>query len=140
MEKKITPVTVRDRLMELDKPVLDLLGLGLPEISEDGAVGTMTVRPDMVNSHGYCHGGLIYTLADHAFAYACSAQNRMGVTTSGQIVYVRAAKLGDELTAGAKLLNLTHRTGSGEVEVSNQDGELLAKFQGTWYRMSAEIV
>jgi acyl-CoA thioesterase len=139
-QDKDTAVAVRNRLFELDKQVMDLLGIHVPEISLEGAVATMSVRADMVNSHGYCHGGLVFTLADHAFAYACSAHNRTGVTTSSHILYVQPAKLGDALTAVARLLNLGHRTGTGEVTVTNQNGVLIARYQGTWYRMSAEIV
>ena len=131
---------VQERLCELDGPVMALLGLVVQSVTPDQAVVTMVVRPDMVNSHSYCHGGLVFTLADHAFAYACCAQNRTGVTLASHILFLQAAKLGDELTAVAQLLNLEDDTGWGTVAVTNQDGTIVARYRGTWYRLAATIV
>ena len=131
---------VQDRLSELDGPVMALLGLVVESVTPDRAVVTMVVRPDMVNSHNYCHGGLVFTLADHAFAYACCAQNRTGLTLASHILFLQAARLGDRLTAEAQLLNLDDHTGWGTVEVTNQDQVPVARYRGTWYRLPAPIV
>lgn len=131
---------VQERLCELDGPVMALLGLVVESVTPDRTVVTMTVRSDMVNSHSYCHGGLVFTLADHAFAYACCAQNRTGVTLASHILFLQAAKLGDVLTAVAQLAKLDDNTGWGTVEVMNQDGVIAARYRGTWYRLAAKIV
>ena len=131
---------VQERLCELDGPVMALLGLEVKTVTPDKAVVTMTVRPDMVNSHNYCHGGLVFTLADHAFAYACCAQNRTGVTLSSHISFLQAAKLGDTLTAVAQLLDLDDNKGWGTVAVTNQADVVVARYRGTWYRLAAPIV
>ena len=131
---------VKERLCELDAPVMALLGIEVEAVTPDKAVMTMTVRPDMVNSHRYCHGGLVFTLADHAFAYACCAQNRTGLTLASHILFLQAAKLGDVLTAVAQLAKLDDNTGWGTVEVMNQDGVIAARYRGTWYRLAAKIV
>ncbi len=131
---------VQERLCELDGPVMALLGLVVESMTPDKAVITMTVRPDMVNSHRYCHGGLVFTLADHAFAYACSAQNRTGVTLASHILFLQAAQLGDRLTAVAQLLNLDEDNGWGMAEVTNQGGVIVARYRGTWHRLSTKIV
>lgn len=131
---------VRERLCELDGPVMALLGIEVTAMTPDSARMTMTVRSDMVNSHNYCHGGLVFTLADHAFAYACCAQNRTGVTLASHVVFVQAARLGDRLTAVGQLLNLDKETGWGTVAVTNQDEVIVARYRGTWYRLAAAIV
>lgn len=131
---------VQERLCELDGPVMALLGLVVESVTPDRTVVTMTVRSDMVNSHSYCHGGLVFTLADHAFAYACCAQNRTGVTLASHILFLQAAQLGDRLTAVAKLLDLDDQQGWGTVEVANQKGVVVARYHGTWYRLAAAIV
>ena len=131
---------VQERLCELDESVMSLLGLKVALVTPDQAVVTMMVRPDMVNSHGYCHGGLVFTLADHAFAYACCAQNRTGVTLSSHISFLQAAKLGDQLTAVAQLKSLDEDNGWGTVEVTNQEGVITAVYHGTWYRLTTMIV
>ena len=131
---------VRERLCELDGPVMALLGLEVKSVTPDKAVVSMSVRPDMVNSHSYCHGGLVFTLADHAFAYACSAQNRTGVSLASHISFLQAAKLGDTLTAVAHLLDLDEDTGWGTVVVTNQVDVVVARYRGTWYRLATLIV
>ena len=131
---------VQEQLCELDGPVMALLDLVVESVTPDKVVVTMMVRPDIVNSHRYCHGGLVFTLADHAFAYACSAQNRTGVTLVSHILFLGAAKLGDRLTAVAQLLNLDEDNGWGMAEVTNQDGVIVARYRGTWHRLSAKIV
>jgi acyl-CoA thioesterase len=131
---------VQARLSELDGPVMALLGLEVESVTPDKAVVTMTVRPDMVNSHNYCHGGLIFTLADHAFAYACCAQNRTGLTLASHILFLQAASLGDHLTAVAQLLDLNHDTGWGTVEITNQNHIPIARYRGTWYRLPTPII
>jgi len=75
------------------------LGMRLVEVAPGRAVVAMTVRPEMTNGHGICHGGLIFTLADSAFAFACNSHNRRTVAQGCDIVFVAPAESGQELTA-----------------------------------------
>ena len=77
------------------------LGITVEAIGPGSAVCRMAVREDMLNGHATCHGGLIFTLADTAFAYACNAGNRATVALACQISYIAPARTGDVLTADA---------------------------------------
>lgn len=101
------------------------------EIPEAGAaVARMRVRPDMVNGFDLCHGGLIFTLADTAFAFACNAYDRLSVAASASIDFLRPGRLGEELVATATEVHHGRRGGVYSVEVRNPEGALLAVFRG----------
>ncbi len=101
------------------------------EIREVGsATARMTVRDDMVNGFNVCHGGLLFALADTAFAFACNAYNQQTVAASGSIDFLRPAKLGDELRATAREEHRGRRSGFYTVRVANQDGDVVALFTG----------
>lgn len=101
------------------------------EIPEPGsAVATMTVREDMVNGFDMCHGGLIFMLADTAFAFACNAYNDLTVAGAGTIDFLRSAFLGDELKAVALEEHRGKRGGVYAVEVVNQRAQFVALFRG----------
>jgi len=91
------------------------------------------VRRNMVNGHDICHGGYIFALADSAFAFACNTYNRVTVASGAAIEFIRPARLGDRLTAIASEAHRGGRTGVYDIEVSNQDGELIAIFRGRSY-------
>jgi acyl-CoA thioesterase len=98
----------------------------------------MTVRQDMLNGHATCHGGLITTLADSAFAFACNAYNEITVASGFDVNLMAAARLGDLLTAHAQELSKSGRTGVYDVTVTNQKGETLAAFRGRSYTMKGK--
>lgn len=101
------------------------------EIGEPGsAIATMTVRADMTNGFDICHGGLIFTVADTAFAFACNAYDNLTVAASGSIDFLRPVRAGDRLRAEAREVHRTGRTGLYAVEVFNQRDERVALFQG----------
>ena len=101
------------------------------EIPEPGsAVATMTVRKDMVNGFDICHGGLVFTLADTAFAFACNAYDDVTVAGAGSIDFLRPVFLGDELKAVALEEHRGRRGGVYAVEVVNQHSEFVALFRG----------
>ena len=106
------------------------LGIRIAEIRPDFIRATMVVRPDMVNGHDLCHGGLIFTLADSAFAFCCNSGNAVTVGAAATIDYLAPAIRGDELTAVARMSWRSGRTGLCDVIVSNQRGETLAVFRG----------
>ncbi|MEM7332974.1 MAG: hotdog fold thioesterase [Chloroflexota bacterium] len=131
---------VGERLCEIDQKIMSLFGFELVSMTADTAVVQMTVRPDMVNIHGYCHGGLVFALADHAFAYACMASNQAGVTLSANVIYSNPAKLDDRLTAVGQVTTAGGRTASCQVLVRNQKDEIVAQYQGVNYRTKQQIV
>jgi phenylacetic acid degradation protein PaaD len=101
------------------------------EIREAGsATAHMRIREDMINGFDVCHGGLIFTLADTAFAFACNAYDRVTVAASGSIEFIRPARLGDKLSATAREEYRGSRSGYYAVEVQNDLGELVALFRG----------
>lgn len=107
-----------------------MLGIRV-EIPEPGVcVARMRVREDMVNGFDVCHGGLIFSLADTAFAFACNAHNRLSVAASANVDFLRPAKLGDELTATARERHAGKGGGVYVVDVVNQAGHAVALFRG----------
>ena len=101
------------------------------EIPEAGtAVAAMRVREDMTNGFDICHGGLIFTLADTAFAFACNAYDDVTVAGSGTIEFLRPSFAGDELKAVALEEHRGQRSGLYAVEVVNQHTEFVALFRG----------
>ncbi|MEO5733575.1 MAG: hydroxyphenylacetyl-CoA thioesterase PaaI [Rubrivivax sp.] len=121
--------SVRERLFARDQAAQHL-GLQVTAIGPDSATVTMTVRPHMLNGHATCHGGLIATLADTAFAYACNAGNKMTVAAGFAIELLAPARLGDVLTATATVLSRGRRTGVYDVDVRNGQQQRIAAFRG----------
>ncbi|SEF15509.1 hydroxyphenylacetyl-CoA thioesterase PaaI [Jiangella alba] len=105
------------------------LGMTVEQVSLGNAVVRMQVRPDMVNGHGVCHGGLIFALADSAFAVACNTHNRRTVAQGGDITFLAPAREGDDLLAVANERYRSGRTGICDVTVY-RDGETIAEFRG----------
>ncbi len=116
------------------------LGIKVLKVEPGMATVTMTVRDDMMNGFGICHGGITFTLADTAFACACNSRNRKTVALACTINFITASKPGDVLTAKAKELSLSGRTGLYDIEVTNQTGALVAQFRGTSYGTSSTII
>ncbi len=115
------------------------LGMRLLAVGPGWARVAMTVRPDMVNGHDVCHGGLVFALADSAFAFACNSHNENTVAAAAAIDFLAAARAGDELTAQASELWRTRRNGIYEIAVSNQRGERVALFRGRSYRTAGQV-
>lgn len=116
------------------------LGMRILEIRPGYARLAMTVREDMVNGHKICHGGLIFTLADSAFAFACNSYDLVTVASSGSIEFLLPARLGDELAAIAEERSRSKRTGVYDVAVRNQRGESVAMFRGRSHEIGGAIV
>jgi acyl-CoA thioesterase len=116
------------------------LGITVEEIGPGFARCRMVVRQDMVNGHDTCHGGLTFTLADCAFAYACNACNRATVALGAQISFTAPARFGDVLLATAREQSRAGRTGVYDVEVSTADGRVVALFRGTSYETRGEVI
>jgi acyl-CoA thioesterase len=116
------------------------LGMRIEHVGPGRATIRMTVRDDMVNSHHICHGGLIFTLADTAFAYACNAYNRNTVASGCNIDFVAVGREGDTLQAEAVERTLAGRTGVYDVTVRDSAGNTVALFRGKSYRISGEVI
>ncbi len=106
------------------------LGMRVEEVRPGYARISMTVTPNMVNGHNLCHGGLIFTLADSTFAFACNSHNQRAVAAGAAIEFLAPALLGDELTAEGIEQALKGRTGVYDMKVTNQKNELIAVFRG----------
>ena len=98
----------------------------------------MPVRDCMVNGHDLCHGGLIATLADSAFAFACNSYNELTVASGFAIDILAPGRLGDVLTAHCHEVSKAGRTGVYDCEVTNQRGEKVAVFRGRSYTMKGK--
>ena len=105
-------------------------GVKIEETREDYVRISMVVRADMLNSHGMAHGGMIFALADTAFAYACNSRNVNTVAQSATVVFVAPGREGDRLVAEAQEESQIGRSGVYAVKVRNQNGEIIAVFQG----------
>ena len=106
------------------------LGIRVDVPAAGEAVAHMTVRDDMVNGFDVCHGGLLFTLADTAFAFACNAYDNLTFAAAASIEFIRPALLGDELRALAREDYRGTKRGLYTVEVSNQRDEVVAVFHG----------
>lgn len=106
------------------------LGMAIAAISPGHAIMTMQVRADMLNGHGICHGGFIFTLADSAFAFACNSYNQNTVAQQNQITYLTPGKPGEVLTATAAEVSRTGRSGIYDVIVTGADDRQVALFRG----------
>ncbi len=106
------------------------LGMQIIAIGRGYAKLSMQVRTDMLNGHGIMHGGLTFTLADSAFAFACNSYNVNTVAAGCSIEFLRPGKAGETLTAEAKETLLQGRHGIYDVTVAGEDGTLVAIFRG----------
>lgn len=116
------------------------LGMRIVRVGPGSALLTMAVRSDMVNGHHICHGGMIFSLADTAFAYACNSYNKNTVASACHIDFLAPAKEGDMLEADAVEQSASGRTGVYDVTVRTAHGRTVALFRGKSYRISGEVI
>lgn len=116
-------------------------GLGVRVVAVEPYAVTLalTVRAEMLNAHGVCHGGVIFSLADSAFAYACNSQNDSALATAGTIQFLSPAREGEELIATARQAAQQKRIGLYDVTVATADGRTVALFRGSSYRVQAAL-
>jgi acyl-CoA thioesterase len=114
------------------------LGIDVIEIAPRRSTCRLTVRPEMVNGFGVCHGGVTYSLADSALAFACNTHGRVTMAIENNIGYPAGVAVGDVLTAVATEDSATNRLGFYSVKVTNQGGIVVASFRGTVYRTHIE--
>jgi acyl-CoA thioesterase len=114
------------------------LGIKAIVVEEGHCILEMKVRDEMVNGFGIAHGGIAFSFADSALAFASNAYGRLSVALECSISFAIAVNVNDELTCEAKQLSLTNKTGTYHIEISNQKNEKVAFFKGTVYRTSKE--
>jgi len=116
------------------------LGMEVESVGAGTAVVTMCVVGSMVNGHNTAHGGMVFSLADSAFAFACNSHNRRTVAAGCSIEYLKPAMLGDTLRAIATEISCGNRLGLYDVTVTNQRGETVALFRGKSYRVGESLL
>jgi acyl-CoA thioesterase len=118
------------RALRAKEAASDLLGLALEDAGEGWARCSMRVRPDMLNGLSTCHGGIIFALADTAFAWACNSRNVQTFAQHAAISFLSPAREGETLTAEAREESAQGRTGVYTVRVTGGDERIVAIFQG----------
>ncbi|HWI29631.1 MAG TPA: hydroxyphenylacetyl-CoA thioesterase PaaI [Stellaceae bacterium] len=117
------------------------LGMVIEEIGPGHARLSMPVRDDMINGHELCHGGLIFTLADSAFAFACNARNEVTVAAGAEIHFVSSARKGETLVAEARERAAMGKSGIYDIEVSDRgSGRVVALFRGRSLRLQGNVI
>ncbi len=128
-----------EKLMQLDR-FSQWMGVEIVEIAYHYSKIKMLLRHEMMNAFGIAHGGVTFALADSAFAFACNSEGKITVALDVSISFPKAGKEGDTLTAEAKEINSTNKTGLYLIEVKNQHGELIALFKGTCYKTEKPLI
>ena len=105
------------------------LGIEITDVDTGRATATMTVRPDMSNGHGICHGGYVFLLADTAFAFACNTRGPATVAAGADVEFLAPVAVGDRLVARAEEVTMRGRAGVYDVLVTRED-EVVAAFRG----------
>jgi acyl-CoA thioesterase len=117
--------------MWCDDAASRMLGMSLVSVAPGSATVAMTVREDMINGWGLCHGGLVASLADTAFAVACNSHGTVTVAAGFDVTFLEAARLGDELVAAAVERAVRGRSGVYDVTVTRPSDEtVVAEFRG----------
>jgi acyl-CoA thioesterase len=132
MDVGVTHASVR-RMLERDA-FSRWLGIELVSIGDGACVVRMRVRDDMVNGFGVSHGGIAYSLADSAMAFACNQGEAVTVATDNAVSYPAPIHAGDDLTAQAARAQAGGRLAWYDVVVRNQHDVIVALFRGTVYR------
>jgi len=134
-----TAERVRDAMFRNDR-ASKWLGMQVREVAPGRAVLSMTVRDEMLNGHDICHGGLITTLADSAFAFACNSYDELTVASGFAVDLLAPGRLGDVLTATCHEVSKAGRTGVYDCDVLNQHGQRIAVFRGRSYTVKGKPV
>ncbi len=119
-------------------PFSKWLGIQVSDVEPHRAVCSMTVREEMLNGFGVTHGGVAYSLADSAFAFASNTVGVVSVSIDNSISYPAPVRAGDELKATAELRTSANRIATYDVNVVNQEDSVVALFRGTVYRTKKE--
>lgn len=116
------------------------LGVEVLGIKEGYSKIKMTVREEMINGFGIVHGGIAFSLADSAFAFACNNRNVLSVALDTAINFLKPVHVGDVLTAEAKEIHNGKSTGLYHISISNQKDHVVAIFKGTCFRTDKKLI
>ena len=116
------------------------LGISIIEITEGYSKIKMTVRTEMINGFGIVHGGIAFSLADSAFAFACNNRNVLSVALDTSINFLKPVQVNDMLIAEAMELHNGRSTGLYHINITNQKNETVAVFKGTCFRTSKSLI
>lgn len=130
---------VVDHMMVHDK-FSQWLGIEVLDVQEGYSKIRMTVREEMVNGFGIVHGGIAFSLADSAFAFACNNRNNLSVALDTSINFTKAIQVGDVITAEAKESHNGRSTGLYFITITNQKEEQVAIFKGTCFRTGKSLL
>jgi acyl-CoA thioesterase len=130
---------VVDKMMK-DDQFSQWLDIKVVDVREGYSKIKMVIRKEMLNGFGIVHGGIPFSLADSAFAFACNNRNNLSVALDVTITFTKAVHVGDELVAEAKEVHNGRSTGVYLVTISNQKNETVALFKGTCFRTGRGLV
>jgi acyl-CoA thioesterase len=116
------------------------LGIQVLDVKDGYSKIKMTVRPEMINGFGIVHGGIAFSLADSAFAFACNNRNVLSVALDTSINFIKPVHVGDVLIAEANELHHGKSTGLYHINISNQKDHLVAQFKGLCYRTDKSLI
>lgn len=116
------------------------LGIEVLAVREGYSKISMTLRNEMINGFGIIHGGIAFSLADSAFAFACNNRNNLSVALDTSITFTKPTKPNDTLIAEAKEMHNGRSTGLYHITVTNQNGEAVAHFKGTCFRTGKPLL
>ncbi len=136
MSKELAKKIV-DKMMAEDR-FSQWIGIEVILAEQGHCILKMKIREEMVNGFGISHGGIAFSFADSALAFASNAYGRLSVALECSISFAIAVKVGDELICEAKELSITNKTATYHIEISNKKKEKVAFFKGTVYRTSKE--
>ncbi len=134
-----TAQQVVDYMMLHDK-FSQWLGIEVLEVKEGYSKIKMIVRAEMINGFGIAHGGIAFSLADSAFAFACNNRNNLSVALDTSINFTKAVNTGDTLIAEAKEIHNGRSTGLYLISIFNQNKEQVAHFKGNCFRTNKKLV
>lgn len=132
------PTPAVHAMMQRDRAAA-ALGIRIEENEPGRAVMSMTVREDMTNGFAITHGGMVFALADTAFAYACNEDDRVTVAAGADIAFLKPTRAGQTLTATAVRRVRSGRTGLYDVTVTDETGDVVAEFRGRSFITSRTI-
>lgn len=139
MSTTISPTMVVDQMIEHDL-FSQWLGISIIEINEGYSKIKMTVRKEMINGLGIVHGGVTFSLADSAFAFACNNRNNLSVALDTSINFLKPVHVDDELFAEAIEIHNGKSTGLYQITIRNQHENVVAVFKGTCFRTNKKLL
>jgi acyl-CoA thioesterase len=139
MLNEISPHKVVEFMMQNDL-FSKWLGISLLEINDGYSKIQMTVRSEMINGLGTVHGGIAFSFADSAFAFACNNRNILSVALDTSINFIKPIFVGDVLIAEAKEIHNGRSTGLYHITITNQDENVVAIFKGTCFRTEKLLI